>query len=99
VKLASITLDPQYDTPPVLAEYGRRYGADPAVWRFLTGTPEQVRAIASWFGLVYWPEEGSIAHTSVTAVIGREGKLAAAVSGSSATVRQLADLVERQLEP
>ena len=35
--LVSITVDPQRDTPSVLAEYARRYGADPQIWHFLTG--------------------------------------------------------------
>jgi protein SCO1/2 len=37
VKLVSFTVDPERDTPPVLAEYGKRFGADPARWYFLTG--------------------------------------------------------------
>ena len=35
--LLSITVDPEYDTPAVLAEYARRWGADSRGWRFLTG--------------------------------------------------------------
>jgi len=30
VKLASFSVDPEYDTPARLAEYAQRYGADPA---------------------------------------------------------------------
>lgn len=37
VRLVSFTIDPKRDTPEVLAEYGRRYKADPARWFFLTG--------------------------------------------------------------
>jgi len=37
VKLVSITVDPDYDTPEVLAEYANRFGADPDRWWFLTG--------------------------------------------------------------
>ncbi len=37
IDLVSITVDPQRDTPAVLADYGARYGADPRVWHFLTG--------------------------------------------------------------
>ena len=35
--LLSVTVDPDYDTPPVLADYARRWAADLSVWRFLTG--------------------------------------------------------------
>jgi protein SCO1 len=42
VMLVSLTVDPQHDTPAVLAEYGRRYKADPATWKFLSGDWDQV---------------------------------------------------------
>jgi len=37
VRLVSFTVDPQTDTPPVLAKYADQYGADPNRWWFLTG--------------------------------------------------------------
>ncbi|WP_152051642.1 DUF420 domain-containing protein [Tautonia marina] len=36
VRLVSITVDPEYDTPEVLTDFARRYGADPDRWWFLT---------------------------------------------------------------
>lgn len=45
IKLASFSVDPAYDTPERLAEYARRYQADPARWRFITGPVEPVRAL------------------------------------------------------
>jgi protein SCO1/2 len=97
VSLLSITIDPQYDTPAVLADYERRYGGDGEHWRFLTGTMDQVREVAGLFGLIYWPEDGSITHTVVTGVIGRDGKLAALIEGSAYRPEQLRDLVEQEL--
>jgi protein SCO1/2 len=38
VRFASITVDPDYDTPEVLAEYAAQFGADTDRWRFLTGS-------------------------------------------------------------
>jgi protein SCO1 len=35
--LVSLTVDPERDTPPVLAGYAARYGANPRKWSFLTG--------------------------------------------------------------
>lgn len=43
VQLVSFSVDPEFDTPPVLAEYARRVGAGPR-WRFLTGDYASVRA-------------------------------------------------------
>ena len=96
--LLSITIDPEWDTPPVLAAYAKLWRAQPDAWRFLTGTPEQVRRVATDWGLVYWPEDGAITHTSRTALIGRDGKLVAMVEGSSYRTDQLTELIRRYLE-
>jgi cytochrome oxidase Cu insertion factor (SCO1/SenC/PrrC family) len=37
VRLVSLTVDPRSDTPPVLAKWGARFGADTNRWYFLTG--------------------------------------------------------------
>lgn len=37
VLLVSITVDPDYDTPEIMADYANRYGADPDRWWFLSG--------------------------------------------------------------
>ncbi len=53
IRLVSITIDPEHDTPAVLAEYAERFGA-PRGWSFLTGSPEDVervlRAFDAWSG-------------------------------------------------
>src|SRR5579872_5450718 len=92
-QLLSLTIEPQYDTPAVLADYAKRYGADGEHWRFLTGAMDQIKDVAGYFGLIYWPEEGSITHTVSTGIIGRDGKLAALIEGSSFRPEQLRDLV------
>ncbi len=97
VTLLSITIDPQYDTPQVLDQYGRRYGADFATWHFLTGAQDRIQTVAGLFGLAYWPEEGSITHTVATAVIAPDGKLAARIAGSSYRPDQLRALIEHTL--
>ena len=37
VRLFSFSVDPEFDTPAVLAAYARKAGADPTRWRFVTG--------------------------------------------------------------
>jgi protein SCO1 len=93
IVLLSISLDPEYDTPAVLTDYAHRWRADSEMWRFLTGTMEDVRRVAGRFGVVYWAEEGAITHTSSTAIVDRDGRLRAVVEGSSFTSQQLIDLV------
>ena len=96
--LLSITIDPQYDTPQVLQGYAKIWNAQLDAWRFLTGQDSAIEVVARRFGMNYWPEEGLITHTSQTGVIGREGKLAAQIDGSSFTPSQLGDLIQRELE-
>jgi protein SCO1/2 len=45
LRLVSITVDPQHDTPRVLRSYAERYGAD-ARWWFLTGDTRAIYCLA-----------------------------------------------------
>jgi len=42
-RMVSLTIDPDRDTPPVLAKYAAYYSAHPGVWFFLTGDVETLR--------------------------------------------------------
>ena len=44
VRLVSISVDPEYDTPEVLRAYATELGVDPARWTLLTGDVDKVRA-------------------------------------------------------
>jgi cytochrome oxidase Cu insertion factor (SCO1/SenC/PrrC family) len=48
VVFVEITVDPGRDTPARLAAYSQRFGAD---WPLLTGTPANLRALWSFFGV------------------------------------------------
>jgi len=95
--LLSITLDSQYDSSSVLTDYAKRWGAGEG-WQFLTGDSSAIQRIANHFGLVYWPEDGLLTHTSQTGIISRDGRLAALIEGSSYEEDQLGDFIARQLE-
>jgi protein SCO1/2 len=95
--LLTITFDPQHDTPEKMKEYARRYGGDITGWHLLTGSREAIARVCSLFGVEYWPEEGMITHTLRTAIIDRDGRLAATVEGKEHSTRQLIDLVESAL--
>jgi cytochrome oxidase Cu insertion factor (SCO1/SenC/PrrC family) len=49
--LVEITLDPPYDSPAVLRDYGRQYGANPRIWRLLTGTGSTIQRLLNAFGI------------------------------------------------
>jgi len=44
LRLVSLTVDPETDTPEKLAAYGKTFGAEPNRWLFLTGPREQVES-------------------------------------------------------
>lgn len=46
VHLVSFTVDPKTDTPPVLAEYARRFRYNPQRWHFLTGPPAELNRLS-----------------------------------------------------
>lgn len=85
--LLSISIDPEYDTPKVLRSYGaahtERYQNETfAHWEFATGTNEQVKEIAQFFGLTYFPEKDEIIHALRTVIIDPQGKVAKIYSGN-----------------
>ena len=45
-RLVSLTVDPERDTPEVLAGYARKFRADPERWLFLTGEKEVIYRLA-----------------------------------------------------
>jgi len=46
LRLVSITVDPERDTPAVLSRYAERYAADPVRWLFLTGDKGAIYRLA-----------------------------------------------------
>jgi protein SCO1 len=74
VKLVSFTVDPEHDTPPVLAEYAQRFKADPARWSFLTGEPARLNAIGR-DGFHLNSVDGSLTHSSRFALIDRKRRI------------------------
>jgi len=51
VRMISLSIDPEYDTPPRLAAYRQQFAAD-AAWRFYTGTIEASAAVQKAFGVL-----------------------------------------------
>lgn len=57
VRLVSITIDPENDTPKVLKEYLQRYQAQPG-WDFLTGSRADINNVMQAFN-AYFPDKMS----------------------------------------
>jgi len=78
--LLSISIDPDYDTPAVLRSYGAahtgKYTDEKFTnWEFATGTKDQVKGIAQFFGLRYYADQDQIVHGLRTVIINPEGKV------------------------
>jgi len=82
--LLSISFDPEYDTPKVLRSYGAavtgKYSEETfSHWEFASGSADEVKGIAQFFGLRYYNNEESgnqqIIHSLRTAIIDPDGKL------------------------
>ena len=96
VRLVTMTLDPEFDTPAVLSRHAARLKADPAVWSFVTGEPKAAAQFAQQFGIYTERDLGTganLTHNLRTAVIDAEGRLVKVHSGSDWTPADLvADL-------
>jgi protein SCO1/2 len=95
VRLVTVTLDPDFDTPAVLAQHARTLGADTRNWHFVTGDRDQVLSFAKRFGIITEAGDASapVVHNLRTAVIDPEGRLVKAYSGSAWSPAELvADL-------
>jgi protein SCO1/2 len=89
VQFLTISFDPDYDTPDVLKDYGRRYDADFHHWTFATGSLQEIGRFGASFGLSFWTAEGTINHNLATAVIRPGGKLQAILRGNEWPAEEL----------
>lgn len=90
VRFFSLTADPDFDTPAVLAEYARRYEATLPRWQFLTGSKADLYRLATRDLLLVVvdntsdtkaPPEDMFLHSTKLVVLDREGRLRATFDG------------------
>jgi protein SCO1/2 len=80
VRLVSLTVDPRSDTPPVLAKWGARFGADTNRWCFLTGSKTVLHGLIAKSFLVQDNSDpfnsmpGNFTGTERIAVVDRHGR-------------------------
>ena len=95
MRLLTVTIDPAYDTPAVLRAYGETAvtGDGPARrftrWQLATGTPDNVKTLASFFGLDYFEEKARIIHSLRTAVVDGDGRVVKVFEGNAWTVDEV----------
>jgi protein SCO1/2 len=86
-QLLSISVDPEYDTPARLREHGAGHTTESGAqtfshWEFATGSSDEVKKIATYFGLQYFTESDQIIHSLVTAIISPDGKVVKLYTGN-----------------
>ena len=86
VQLVSITVDPERDTPAVLAQYASRQGAQPGRWHFLTGEKAAIQRLTlQGFHLGYaegGPKEEPIVHSVRLILVDRQGEIRGRYDGT-----------------
>jgi protein SCO1/2 len=94
-RLVTVTLDPAFDTPFVMARFGREFRADPRTWELATGKVSDVRALMAAFGVVAPADAGGVpdSHTSFVYVLDGRGHLARTLLLSTNIVDETAKLL------
>lgn len=83
-RLVTLTTDPEFDTPEVLAKYAARFNANPERWTFLTGAKKEIAALAidslKLTAIEKKPEERTdkddlFIHSTIFVIVDRRGRL------------------------
>jgi protein SCO1/2 len=72
LQMVSISCDPKYDTPKVLADYAEMYNAKPDQWRFLTGDLAYIKRVGDDMFQLPLKEKY---HEDQLVVVDRDGKM------------------------
>lgn len=91
VRLLSVSFDPLYDTPEILAEYGELWDVDTSFWSLLTGSDESIRTLASAYGVWYEQgEDGNFRHPMYSLILFPDGALHQVLLGSTWDSKEVA---------
>lgn len=87
IMFLSHTVMPLVDSVPVLAEYGRRHGADPDRWKLVTGPKEHIYALArrSYFAVTTEGDggEADFIHTENFILVDNKARIRGFYDGTS----------------
>jgi len=107
VQLVSVSVDPEHDTPSVLAEYGQRFKADSTGWTFLTGDWDQVYDVVTGLKLAVRPPRPAagapapggteLSHTTRVVLVDPQGQVRGYLDGLDATADDLVNAAKRVL--
>ena len=92
IHLLSVSFDPAYDSPKVLAAHAKKAGARPDAWTWLTGEQDAVDAFAAQFGVSIIRDDRpmqEIIHNLRTIVIDRSGRVVKIYNGNDWKAEEL----------
>jgi protein SCO1/2 len=81
VNFVSISVDPETDTPEVLARYGEKFGANPERWHFLTGTVESIQQLAVK-GFMIGSVDDPVIHSTKFCLVDQKGQIRGYFTGT-----------------
>lgn len=105
--LLSVTSDPEFDQPPVLREYARKFGVDSNRWQFVTAGKSEIRQLATRQLLLVLldkpaaertSEEDLFLHSTLIVLMDGQGRLRATVEGLDPGAPERVVEILRQLE-
>lgn len=99
-ELVSVSIDPGFDTPAVLAGYaaGYRPAEAAARWRFATGEKAEIQKLGTFAGLATQGDGAALQHNLRTLVVGRDGKLRRIFTGNEWKPEDLVGEMRRALK-
>jgi protein SCO1/2 len=108
VMLVSLSVDPQHDTPAVLAEYGQQFKADAAGWKLLSGDWDQVYDVVTGFKVATKPPRPAadapapggteLTHSTRIILIDDQQQVRAYLEGQDASGDDLVNAAKRLLK-
>ncbi len=87
--ILAVTIDPEFDTPARLKQFGETHGYDSDHWSLATGSLIDITALAEQFGVMFWEQDGTISHNLRTVVVDAEGVIRTNLVGNAWTVEEL----------
>ncbi len=95
--LLSITLDPNYDKPPILREYGLSYLEHDSKgfehWDFVSTTPADLQKLTGSFGLSFSEQNSQISHSLNTILLAADGTVADMWPGNEWQTSEVLDVI------
>jgi protein SCO1/2 len=95
VRFVTVTLDPDHDSPLVMAGLARPFGVDREAWRFASGRPADVRQLMRSLRVDVEPDAHGVpdSHSTSVYILDRDVRLARTLLLSTALTPEVEDAV------